>query len=153
MLGDRFTSSPIGVDFRLLFKSGHSAAFDHPDFPPGCLSFRFSCRASSLSTTLLAESLCPEWVQQQLVQAAPTQWTLSSDEWDTMFGPDNIRDIRTKLDVSKATGIDGVGPMLLKYLPDDFDVLLSYWFHALVGGFPAEWTMSLWTLLHKGGFG
>ena len=70
-----------------------------------------------------------------------------------MFGCDNIRDIRHKLDVSKATGIDGVGPALIKHLPDEVDAYLSQWFKILVGAFPTKWTMSVWTLLHKGGFG
>lgn len=92
-------------------------------------------------------------MRHRLGDLAPGELQITDKKWESMWSKGAIRAIRRGINTSKATGIDGVGPSLIKHLPDVFDDVLSTWFKLLVFRFPREWTMSVWTLLHKGGYG
>ena len=66
--------------------------------------------------------------------------------------PQEVYDCIQKLKPSKAAGIDGISPGILKILPDSWILLITHIFNLIFfGQYPLEWTlMKMFTIFKKG---
>ena len=71
---------------------------------------------------------------------------------DDPISPDEVNTCIHKLKPNKAAGIDGISPGLLKLLPDNWIILLTYVFNLVfLADYPMNWTLLKVFTIHKKG--
>ena len=93
---------------------------------------------------LSPEGACPLNFQPQFVKYVPIL--------DDPISPSEVADCCVLLKANKAAGIDGISPGLLKLLPDDWVIFMTYLFNLVFHlHYPAEWTIAKMLNIFKKG--